>query len=177
MPASQISPPGKSAQIASKGAATKLPFPRRLALVRGRGIPELGKKTYSPRETWKDKPFGERRRAVLPEGDRRALGLFTEERSKGIPQYFSHPKFRSSYLLYFLPLQAAKFLALFEQHEGASRPRSIEGRQHRRTRVADFGAGPGTASLAFLLNLLRLAPGKELPRSNSLVGHQQGDLR
>lgn len=91
--------------------------------------------------------------------------LFTEERSRQMPAYFQHGKFRSSYLLYFLPLQAAKFLTLFDLHPAAIEAALAHGRKQGVLRIADLGAGPGTASLAFLLKLLNypLKTGEELP--------------
>lgn len=91
--------------------------------------------------------------------------LFTEERSRQMPAYFQHGKFRSSYLLYFLPLQAAKFLTLFDLYPQALQGALAHGRQAGVLRVADLGAGPGTASLALLLKLLSmpLKTGEELP--------------
>lgn len=64
--------------------------------------------------------------------------------------YFQHPRFRSAYLLYLYPLQAAKFYYLFDLHRDAIR-RLVKDRE--KIRVLDIGAGPGSASAAFLLYL------------------------
>src|SRR3954467_13416455 len=82
-------------------------------------IPTYVKKHYSPRESWKDKPFAKEDAHFFFRGIEELSELFTEERPRNIPAYFNHPKYRSSYLLYFLPLQAAKFLTLFQMHSKA----------------------------------------------------------
>lgn len=146
-----------------KGAATQAPlFPAAWLWFVDEAIPSWVKKSYSPRESWKDKPFAKEDARFFLKGIEELSELFTEERSKGIPRYFSHPKYRSSYLLYFLPLQTAKFLTAFQFHEGAIQAALDHGRKQGVLRLGDFGAGPGTASIAFLLNLLRLEP-KDLP--------------
>ncbi len=59
--------------------------------------------------------------------------------------YFNQPKFRSSYFLYFFPLNCAKILQLISRHfDQFTLPT-------KKLTVLDVGAGPGTASLAFLL--------------------------
>ncbi len=114
-------------------------------------IPTWVKKNYSPRESWKDKPFAKEDAHFFSKGIQELSLLFTEERPKGMPPYFRHPKYRSAYLLYFFPLQAAKFLTLFQLHPQAIQAILNHARQARVLRVADLGAGPGTASLSFLL--------------------------
>ncbi|MCM2324348.1 MAG: small ribosomal subunit Rsm22 family protein [Oligoflexia bacterium] len=128
-------------------------------------IPTYVKKKYSPRESWKDKPFTTDDARFFFKGVNELSELFTEERPRQLPDYFAHPKFRSSYLLYFLPLQAAKFLSIFRLHSEAVRAALRHGQKDGTLHLVDLGAGPGTASLAFLLWLLdeRLEPGKELP--------------
>src|SRR5688500_7744702 len=78
--------------------------------------PALVKSRYSPRESWKTKPFTPDDARFFFRGVSELSELFTEERPREMPAYFQHPKFRSSYLLYFLPLQAAKFLSIFRLH-------------------------------------------------------------
>ena len=128
-------------------------------------IPKWVKKSYSPKESWKDKPFTVEDAKFFFKGVEELSELFTEERPKGMPAYFQHPRYRSGYLLYFLPLQAAKFLTLFEMHSKAVHAALQQGRKDGVLRIADLGAGPGTASLSFLLVLLnqKLAPGESLP--------------
>jgi hypothetical protein len=128
-------------------------------------IPTYVKKQYSPREAWKNKPFSKEDAQFFSRGIEELSELFTEERPRRMPAYFNHPKFRSSYLLYFLPLQAAKFLTVFEMHPRALQAALEHGRAQGVLRIADLGAGPGTASLAFLLKLLslKLESGQELP--------------
>ena len=128
-------------------------------------IPNWVKKQYSPRESWKDKPFGPMDAQFFFKGIQELSDLFTEERPKGMPAYFLHPKYRSAYLLYFVPLQAAKIISLFRLHPDAPEAALRHGRENGTIRIADVGAGPGTASIAFLLWLMgrKLEMGEELP--------------
>lgn len=130
-------------------------------------VPQWVKKHYSPRESWKNKPFEKEDARFFFKGIGELSELFTEERPRKLPEYFSHPKFRSAYLLYFLPLQAAKFLTIYHLHLDAIRAAL----KHAQTnggvlRIVDLGAGPGTASLALLLHLMdsTIAKAGELPR-------------
>jgi len=123
-------------------------------------IPTWVKKNYSPRDSWKDKPFTKDDSFFFFRGVEELSELFTDERPAHLPAYFAHPKFRSSYLLYFLPLQAAKFLSVFQLHSKAYEAALETGKKTGVIRIGDLGAGPGTASLAFLLRLLQE---KEIP--------------
>jgi hypothetical protein len=121
-------------------------------------VPAYVKKHYSPRDSWKDKPFGKEDLQFFSKSVIELSDLFTVDRPVGpgtrMPTYFLQPKYRSAYLLYFLPLQMAKFAMLFERHADAVDAALEHGRQAGKLRVADLGAGPGTASIAFLLTLL-----------------------
>lgn len=125
-------------------------------------VPSYVKKHYSPKDTWKDKPFSTEDVRFFSKGVEELSDLFTEERShsfgRSLPAYFAHPKFRSSYLLYFLPLQAAKFLTLYHKHSGAMDLMLKKKDAEAPLRVADIGSGPGTASLALLMYLLETSP-------------------
>jgi hypothetical protein len=123
------------------------------------------KDKYSPRESWKGKPFTKDDSRFFFRGIDELSEMFTEERSKGIPAYFNHPKFRSAYMLYFFPLQAAKFVTIFQLHAKAFEAALEHGRREGELRIADLGAGPGTASIAALLQLLQIATatGDDLP--------------
>ncbi|MDR3608091.1 MAG: small ribosomal subunit Rsm22 family protein [Oligoflexia bacterium] len=122
-------------------------------------IPSYVKKNYSPRESWRDKPFTKEDTLFFSKGVIELSELFTTDRPIGpgarMPSYFLHPKFRSAYLLYFLPLQMAKFVMLFERHAKAVDAALEHGRKNGKLRIADLGAGPGTASIALMLSLLR----------------------
>lgn len=109
------------------------------------------KKTYSPKESWKAKPFSREDAVFFLRGVRELSDLFTESRPKRIPQYLHHPRFRSSYLLYFLPLQAAKFYTLFWSASNATGVFLKDAKLSGEAVVYDYGAGPGTASIALLL--------------------------
>lgn len=112
-------------------------------------LPNYVKKTYSPKASWKDKPFTVEDGRFFSKGIHELSDLFTENRPAKVPAYFNHSKFRSSYLLYFLPLQAAKFLTLFSE-----KPAAVEATlKGEVARIIDLGSGPATASIAFLLNL------------------------
>jgi hypothetical protein len=133
-------------------------------------VPNWVKRTYSPRESWKNRPFSRQDAMFFLKGVRELSDLFTDERPNQLPTYFNHPKFRSSYLLYFLPLQAAKFISLFQAHAEAIDHALIHARLKGALRVADLGSGPGTASLALLLHLLdrHELKGEELPKTIEL---------
>ncbi|MBC7692777.1 MAG: hypothetical protein H7222_13530 [Methylotenera sp.] len=114
-------------------------------------IPNFVKSHYSPKEGWKDKPFTSKDAEFFFKGIRELSELFTEDRPRQMPAYLAHPKYRSSYLLYFVPLQAAKFNTVFQLHPQAMEAAVNHGRKTGTLRILDLGAGPGTASLGFLL--------------------------
>jgi hypothetical protein len=128
-------------------------------------IPNWVKQNYSPKDSWKNKAFSKEDARFFFKGVDELSELFTEERPKGFPEYFSHPKFRSAYLLYFLPLQAAKFVTAFQLHPKALDAAIEHGRKKGVMHVLDLGAGPGTASFALVLQLLQMVThsGEELP--------------
>jgi hypothetical protein len=154
-----------AAPAARRSLPAQSSFPPAWQWLVDEAIPDWVKKQYSPRDSWKSKPFGDEDAHFFFRGIEELSELFTEERPKQIPAYFQHPKFRSSYLLYFLPLQAAKFLTIFDLHPEALEAAIEHGRKTGVMRVADLGAGPGTASIALLLKLLslKLETGQELP--------------
>ncbi len=117
-------------------------------------VPQWVKQNYSPREQWKNRPFTRQDALFFLKGIRELSELFTEDRPHRLPNYFSHPKFRSSYLLYFLPLQAAKFFSLFHAHQAAIERALSHARTQGVLRVVDLGSGPGTASMALLIYLV-----------------------
>ncbi len=117
-------------------------------------IPSWVKSHYSPKASWKDKPFGPPDAEFFFKGIKELSELFTEDRPKHMPHYLNHPRYRSSYLLYFVPLQAAKFHTVFQLHPGAMDAAIKHAQQTGVLRVADLGAGPGTASIGLLLWLL-----------------------
>ena len=119
-------------------------------------VPAYVKTTYSPKESWKGKPFNRDDGAFFVKGIRELSDLFTVDRPGGsrrsLPQYLRHPRFRSSYLLYFFPFQAAKFAALFDAHPDAGESALDHARRSDGTlRLVDLGSGPGTATVAYLL--------------------------
>jgi len=124
-------------------------------------IPTYVKSKYSPRESWKDKPFTKEDAKFFFKGVEELSEIFTEERKK-IPTYFNHPKFRSAYLLYFLPLQAAKFLSLFSLYPKAMEAALAESKKDGVFRILDLGAGPATASLAIMLWILGKAASDQI---------------
>lgn len=126
-------------------------------------IPAYTKETYSPKENWKKKPFSRDDAHFFFRGIDDLSDLFTEDRPAHLPNYFLHPKYRSAYLLYFLPFQAAKFISAFQLHRPAFEAALDHGKKTGSIKLADLGAGPGTATIAFLLWLLdqRL---KEFPK-------------
>ena len=133
-------------------------FPRAWGWFFDEILPNFVKNHYSPKESWKERPFSRTDAVFFLKGVRELSDKFTEGRDDFRAGYFQHQKFRSSYLLYFLPLQAAKFLLLMDQHKDQVRMIVEEGRKKGKLRIADVGAGPGTASLAFLLYILQHHP-------------------
>ncbi len=117
-------------------------------------VPNFVKAHFSPKEAWKKKPFEKSDARFFFRGIEELSELFTEDRAKGLNTYFQHPRFRSAYLLYFLPLQAAKFVALFQKHPLALKAALAHAKKAGVFRVVDLGAGPGTASLSLLLSLM-----------------------
>ena len=140
--------------ISSKFCPTAIEFPAAWLWLTDEMIPRYVKQTYSPRDAWKDKLFSKEDARFFSKGIEELSELFNHERPKSKVPYFQHPKFRSSYLLYFFPLQAGKFLTLFELHLPAIRAALKHAEKTGVLRIADIGAGPGTASLALLLFLL-----------------------
>jgi hypothetical protein len=136
-------------------------FPRAWGWFFDEILPAFVKTHYSPKENWKERPFTRPDAIFFLKGVRELSDKFTEGRDQFRAGYFNHQKFRSSYLLYFLPLQAAKFLLLMDQHKDQVSAIIAEGKKKGKIRIADVGAGPGTASIALLLYLL---------------GHHQNDI-
>ncbi|MCB1215288.1 MAG: hypothetical protein KDK66_07410 [Deltaproteobacteria bacterium] len=92
---------------------------------------------------------------------------FTSERSARRLNYLQKPPFRSAYLLYFLPINYAKAFYVLEKI-----PPIFWKQDHYR--FLDLGAGPATASLAFLAKLA-----KENPKASveiDLVDYNKGIL-
>jgi hypothetical protein len=131
-------------------------------------IPSFVKDRFSPRESWKGKPFTREDAYFFFESIEELSDLFTEERPRAMPDYFRHPKNRSAYLLYFLPFQAAKFLTLYQMHEKAIQSALEHSRKTGVFRLADLGSGPGTASFALLLHLATRSKSK-LPEKIELL--------
>jgi hypothetical protein len=123
-------------------------------------IPQYVKDTYSPQASWRGKPFTQDDARFFFKGISELSELFTDERPRDLPAYFAHPKYRSAYLLYFLPLQAAKLATLYARHPEALQATLAHGRRQGALRVLDLGAGPGTASLALILALLDAVRGQ-----------------
>lgn len=132
----------------------KGPFPPAWTWWVDEAMPAWVKEHYSPKENWKGKPFSEVDARFFFRGIEDLSELFTEERGQKLPDYFAHPKFRSSYLLYYFPLQAAKFLTLFDLYPDAIEAALRHAKRGGVLRVADLGSGPGTASLALILHLM-----------------------
>ncbi len=169
---SHAKPPGKKLPTTEtpdskkKSRATVARFPGAWLWLVDEIIPTLVKSRYSPRESWKDKPFDAEDARFFSKGVGELSELFTDERPSELPDYFAHPKFRSSYLLYFLPLQAAKFVSLLDMHPEALDATLQHGDKSGTLNVIDLGAGPGTASLALIVKLLdrALALGRDVPK-------------
>jgi len=135
-------------------AATAVTFPPSWTWFFDDCLPAWVKDRYSPRESWKGKPFSTEDGKFFLRGVRELSDLFTDARPKNLQDYLAHEKYRSSYLLYFLPLQAAKFVALFQLHAKAVDAALAQAKETGTLRIVDLGAGPATASIALLVTLL-----------------------
>src|SRR5437867_8659178 len=82
----------------------------------------------------------------VAEGVRTLSRLFTKQRDALGANYFADPALRRSYLLYFLPVNAAKVASLL---------REMPASPARPLRILDVGSGPGEGALA-VLDLLSL---------------------
>ena len=149
-----------------------LSFPRGWLRFVDETLPSYVKANYSPRAAWKERDFSSKDVQFFGQGVVELSQLFTLDRPQfgrlSLRSYFGHAKFRSSYLLYFVPLQAAKFLSLFHRHAPAVAQAVRWAQQADPTlrlplRIADLGAGPGTASLALLMHLRERWEPEQLP--------------
>lgn len=97
--------------------------------------------------------------------------LFTDAasltRKRQSRSYFSHARNRSAYILYFLPVNAAKFMTLFDQEPRAMEAALSHARDKGVLRVVDLGSGPGTATIAFILWCLSRRP-EDLKKLNRI---------
>jgi hypothetical protein len=150
--------------VVKQNSLTQTPyFPTLWLTVLDQILPTFVKDRFSPKESWKTKPFSQTDVTFFSTGLLELSDFFTIDREGAkLPNYFTTAKFRSSYFLYFFALQGAKFLALFDRY-----PRAVDAALEHAVktgvlRVIDVGSGPGTASIAFLVSVLerfRHAPG------------------
>jgi hypothetical protein len=140
-------------------------FPGLWTVVLDEVIPAFVKERFSPQESWRKKPFSQEDVAFFSKGLLELSDFFTEDReSAKLPNYFTTAKFRSSYFLYFLALQGAKFLTLFDRYPAAVEATLEHARKTGTLRILDLGAGPGTASIAFFIHVMEKFRGeKKLP--------------
>jgi len=130
-------------------------FPSRWTRLLDETLPAFVKERFSPRDSWKDKPFSKEDVNFFSKGLLELSEFFTTGRESGkLPNYFTTAKFRSSYFLYFFGLQGAKFLTLYDRHPKAIEAALEEAHKTGTLRIIDVGAGPGTASMALLCFLL-----------------------
>jgi hypothetical protein len=169
-PRQEIPAPGKPKGISTRTAEpgpSGVTFPPSWTWFFDDCLPAWVKDRYSPRESWKGKPFSTEDGKFFLRGVRELSDLFTDARPKNLQDYLAHEKYRSSYLLYFLPLQAAKFVALFQLHSKAIEAALEHAKETGVLRVIDLGAGPATASIALLV--LLLARKESLPEKIEFV--------
>lgn len=130
-------------------------------------IPEWVKTAYSPDDRWKNKPFGKQDLHFFSRSILELSEFFADATARRKPDYFNHPKYRSAYLLYFLPLQCAKFLVLLDRHPKAWEAALDHAFKNGIFRAWDLGCGPATASLALLLKLGAL-PSEDLAKISEI---------
>src|SRR5207244_12364218 len=101
----------------------------------------------------------------VAEGVRTLSRLFTKERNALGSDYFADPALRRAYLLYFLPVNAAKVASLLQE---------MPALPARPLRVLDVGSGPGAGALAVLYHLAQRG-GAPPPGSGVVaVGRERG---
>ena len=142
-------------------------FPNLWTVVLDELIPSFVKERFSPKDSWKDKPFSQEDVVFFSKGLLELSDFFTEDReSSKLPNYFTTARFRSSYFLYFFALQGAKFLTLYNRYPKAIDQAIEHAKKTGVFKIIDVGAGPGTASIALLIILLeRYQKQKKLPFS------------
>ena len=144
-------------------------------------IPPFVKERFSPQDSWKKKPFSQTDVTFFSKGLLELSDFFTLDReSAALPDYFTTARFRSSYFLYFFPLQGAKFLSLFDRYPSAVDSALEHAKQTGTLRIVDVGAGPGTASIAFLVHVLdRYQSASRIPFRIHLhwIDHNQAILK
>ena len=130
-------------------------FPLSWTKVLDEVLPQFVKSRFSPKESWKDKPFDAEDVNFFSKGLVELSDFFTDDRAESrLPNYFTTARFRSSYFLYFFALQGAKFMTVFDRYPKAIRAMLDHASLTGTLRIVDVGAGPGTASLALLVYLL-----------------------
>ncbi len=103
------------------------------------------------RKDFISRPFNEKDLKFFATGAAKLSQMFTEERAALPRGYLNQPPLRAGYLLYFLPINFAKTFWVLTQI-----PPSFWKRKN--FRILDLGAGPGSASLAFLTCLETKSP-------------------
>lgn len=120
-------------------------------------MPQDVKTHYAPNPKWKDRPFAEEDVRFFSQSVADLSHRFTSKQgSLDSGKLYSQARFRSAYLLYYLPFQASKFRWIFDRH-GDAWSRSVP-TATRHLQLWDWGAGCGTATLAFLLWCLEKRP-------------------
>ncbi len=123
---------------------------------------------YLPKERKKDPKktqFSEGDAKFFSKGVIELSERFTLERETIHEDYFSQPRFRSSYLLYFLPLHASKFFTVLETQGLQSNARKTLLKKSA-LEILDWGSGPGTASFGVLFFLMSKHSAESFPMIN-----------
>lgn len=107
------------------------------------------KKTYlkGPNAT---KPWNKQDTLFFAKGILKLSQGFTSQRGDRYQDYFNDPVLRSGYLSYFLPVNLAKVLSIFQKHQLTWSKKSLH--------IVDVGAGPLTLSTALVLHLIDIQP-------------------
>lgn len=127
-------------------------FPPRWRQFFDEHVPSRVKARYLPsrRKTGRAEIFSDKDLFFFGPSIRDLSDTLGEGRTTGRLSYFEQARYRSAYLLYWLPLQAAKFAFLMDLH----RERFSKAAHPATLRVLDLGSGPGTASIGVLLHAL-----------------------
>lgn len=103
------------------------------------------KETYLPAKKTSFHPslFNDKDTIFFAKGAKSLSSAFTEGRSLLPKNYFSDPRLRSGYLLYFLPVNAMKIVQVMQE----LKPDELVG---GKIRILDLGCGPGTGMLGMM---------------------------
>jgi|GEM_PF-2932424 len=103
---------------------------------------------FAPNKSWVGKPFTREDAMFFMTSLRDLSRTFTTGRERTLPRYFEQKKYRSSYMLFFLPLHASKFISVLLSGHEPMESLLFDWTRGEKIVLGDFGSGPLTASIA-----------------------------